>query len=451
MEDSLHDSLVALGGPVGPRSSSRPSPLSDDRTRREPPLCSSLATRTTTTKPHGKVLSLVSLCLNAVVASLERYHADSFSILSEEDFDEIIVLRHRRTQPKEGSGGLDGTGRVAPTLSERFISEVEDANPHLADSSTVDHLVWKDCVNFRFREGGLTRPRALMLPWPLLIEKIQGAADAMVSQPMESAPVQEALHILERLPMNVSLLQATGVGKTMKKAVKLGRVTVAPDVHRRMELLLDSWKSMAERNGVAMCHTTPSPASSGAASYQDDKDDLDIAEKCQTWRQLFHSLKLREETRRSKQGERMREIRRNLASDRPKVVKVRPLSAKHTRILARPEERRAPTSTATTASSAGSRLSQLRKESAAIASRQLRGATSQQPASQLKRPPQAQGGSFGAAVAFAAASKRTAAAKKSKTTHLKLAGGKQMNVPSKIVQGAGPRQLASKFKTPGRR
>jgi hypothetical protein len=152
--------------------------------------------------------SLVSLCLGVVVTSLEKYAPESFGVLSEEDFEEIIQQRHRRTSPKEGSGGLDGTGRVAPALSDKFLAEVELANPHLSESVVVDRLVWKDCVNFRFREGGLTRPPALVLPWPLLVDKVRECAKALQRQQAQGAldssdAAAAAAHALQVLEMKI--------------------------------------------------------------------------------------------------------------------------------------------------------------------------------------------------------------------------------------------------------
>lgn len=57
--------------------------------------------------------------------------------------------------------------------------------------------------------------------------------------------------------------------------------------------------------------------------------------------------------------------------------------------------------------------------------------------------------SFGDAVAFAAVSKKGMANKRKQLggTIQQLTGGKRMKVPTKVVQGAGPRQFASKWKT----
>lgn len=431
-----------------------------------------------------RVRSLSSLCLDVVVAHLERYAPESFSILSEEDFDQVIRLRHDRTSPLTGSGGLDGSGRVAPAVPDRFLSKVEALNPHLAESDAVDKLVWRDCVNFRFREGGLTRPPALLWPWPILVEKIRVCAE-ILSRTLESPEAEVALRTLELHPMNVPLLQATGAGKTVKKAIKFHKKrkeeegeragldpTAGSETCLRLERLLSAWVAMAEdQDGVSVGEKTSSTThvnSSGskdesankklADSLREARNDLRIVEGCRSWRQLFRALKLRDDSRRSDQGERMRKIRTNLARDRPRVVKVRPAppSARQDRILARPEDR-AKLASSSSSSHGVTKISKLWKETAVTAMRQQRTAPTSSSSSLLppgmpKRPPSwskmsvtshSSSASFGAAVAIASASKRpsskggkgnstqSAAERAAKTTALiKLPGGKEMRVPN---------------------
>jgi hypothetical protein len=403
--------------------------------------------------------SLVSLCLGVVVTSLEKYAPESFGVLSEEDFEEIIQQRHRRTSPKEGSGGLDGTGRVAPALSDKFLVEVELANPHLSESVVVDRLVWKDCVNFRFREGGLTRPPALALPWPLLVDKVRECAEALQRQQNQGAldssdaAAAHALQVLEMCPMNVPLLQATGVGKSIRKCIKSHR---NQDGHsddalfQRLEDLLNSWMDMAESDSVTVGKSSATAGAKPSASApKETKEDLRIAEGCPSWRKLFQALKERADSCRSVQGERMRKIRSNLARDRPKVVKVRPASAssasaKHARLIARLEEG-GKSVTQSPSSPHVSKMSKLWRETAVTAQRSQRPSVPAQ-ASSLKRAPASSTAnssshtsksSFGAAVAFAAASKksgkssgvRSANSLKAQSKLISLAGGKQMRVP----------------------
>jgi len=424
------------------------------------------------------------MCRSVVVANLERYPPKAFQVCGEEDFDSLVRQRHAATKPKTkgggsraaatvSGGGLDGTGRVAPAISDKFLAEVELRNPQLRESKVVDELVWKDCVEFRFRRGGVARPPALTLPWPLLVAQIADACGTLADSntDVDGPEADRAYEVLRKSPMNVSLLQSTGAGKVIKKALKLQKrkcdTPSAVAKYERLERLLESWKELAAQSGVQGA-AAPSPkkklktsppsadadaTSSKAAGDQEEVErDLRVAETCLSWRQLFAALKRREEMRRESQGKRMREIRKNLACDRPKVVKVRPTPAKHSRILAHPEERKRIFASSSSSSSAaaaggGGKMLQLRKETSAVAAFQ-RSNHSQAVSSSRKSS------SFGAAVAFAACSKTKRApagggGRMSKPSQVRrLAGGKQMKVPTRTVQGSGgaPRQFASKWK-----
>ena len=190
--------------------------------------------------------SLIFRCRSVIVANLERFPAESFNRCDETEWEEIIRLRHRKTAPKQGSGGLDGTGRAVPALSEKFLYEVEHCVPHLAESNVVDELVWRDCVQYQFRLGGLTRPRALEYPWPLLIKHILNAGTVLLDRtiPTESPEVREATKTLQTLPMNVALLKATSIGKKVKKAAKIR------NTDQGLKQLLKSWMNVAACSGV---------------------------------------------------------------------------------------------------------------------------------------------------------------------------------------------------------
>jgi len=443
-------------------------------------------------------VSLAALCRNVIVSNLERYPPDAFGVCSEDEFEKLIRIRHEKTQPKSGGaaggttttaivagagaggGGLDGTGRMAPAVSEKFLKEVEDCNPHLSESAVSDLLVWKDCVEYRFRRGGLARPRALVAPWPALVGQVSGAADALLRGGIDADGAQRHVDVLVRAPMSVALLKATGAGKTVKKALKAAssnREGVRrTDRYDTLDRLLTAWMELAAQSGVEMTTAkkppSPPPSKSLAAgsssspssvavtsppSFQEDAADLKVAENCKDWRSLFDALKQREELRRSKQGKRMRETRKKLASVRPKVVKVRPTPAKYSKILSRPDERKKASwgggggsqQQQQYSSQQGNKMAQLRHEAAVVATRQRT-----DPSKPTKRA-----AGFGAAVAFASSSKQRGATKSSpvqSTTQVNLSGKKIMKVPNKVVRGSSgvPRQLASKWKkvnTPGNR
>ena len=395
------------------------------------------------------LVSLQEVCRTVIVANLDRYPPESMGMLDDDEWNLLITLRHSKTKPKSGTGGLDGTGRLAPALSDKYLAAVEKCHPDekVRESTIADELLWKDCVNYSFRPGSLTRPRILTSPWPLLVERIQTAATTIstilpttLMQPSTTTTTQSEDHVvvvdnnnvddqgggedapppsssqdtmmmmtsssasethgaiqnleaslceLEQAPMNVNLLVATGAGKTLKKVFKKlqqsRRQQQQQDSYymqncaaaaERVDGLVTMWKELAQREGVQVehtsskgssssqqqqspaakkCKTAPSsnpsscsPSSLSSSMFdpqqqqdQQETDDMDwkLVETCHSWRQLFAALKQREEMRRSKQGQRMRQIRKSLNHERPKVVKVRRAASstnaaiKHDRIL----------------------------------------------------------------------------------------------------------------------
>jgi len=276
--------------------------------------------------------SLVNLCRAVIVANLERYPPSIFGCDLME-WEEIVRLRHRKTRPKKSSSaGLDGTGRMVPAISAKYMASVEEENEELADSSVTDELVWKDCTEYRFRRGGLTRPAVFDLPWSVLVVRIQDACAKL--QPIadkEEYAEKEALsaaQYLQGVPMNVLLLQETGAGKTLRKACKMlkSKESTCP-LHTCLSDTMSRWKTLASDSG-------------GESKANPQEAALLELQHCHSWRQLFVMLKDKEDTRRTSQGKKMRERRSNLASGRPKVVKVRPTKAKHQRILDRPSEQK---------------------------------------------------------------------------------------------------------------
>ena len=383
---------------------------------------------------HSPRDTLEERCRSVVAAHLERYPPISLGILSQLEWDSVVRERNEKTTPSTGTGGLDGTGRLLPAISDRFLTEVEATHPHFADSSVTDELVWKDCVEYRFHSGGLTRPLALHYPWPILVNKVKRSGDALVGllKPDKSSESDQTLlarhvRMLSESPMNVSLLQATGVGKSVKKFLKTCTkekpTLLDVDAVAKLQETLQRWKDMAAHRGVQL------NSSDGEAM---EEDDLVLAESCQSWRELFVVLKEREEKRRADQGKRMRAIRNNLATGRPKVIKVRPAKSRHDNILERVEKKKGAasfgSSTTTPAFSSGNaKMKALKKESRIATTLQK---SSARPNANMKN-------SFGAAVAFATNAKPTGHSKRGGAGELvAIGGGKRMKIPAKAVRGA---------------
>ena len=409
---------------------------------------------------HSFQHTLQDRCRTVIAANLERYPPNALGILSEDAWNAVVRERNEKTKPSSGTGGLDGTGRLLPAVSDRFLAEVEEKNPRFADSSVVDRLAWKDCVEYRFRSGGMTRPAALQYPWPVLVNKLKRSGETLIELLNEDKPSNRNQELLERQvqalsesPMNVSLLQASGVGKAVKKFIKAcakekpcsvdvhterpirgsqpGKVKFALSPLAQLEETLQKWKHIAANSGVQM--TSNDRQDDDEDSSFDDQEDLRRAESCQSWRELFLVLKQREEKRRANQGARMREIRKNLATDRPKVIKVRPAKSRHNDILERAEKKKGATekgyslsafSTAPAAASGNAKMKALKRES--------RIATTLQK-SAARPSPTKKKHSFGSAVAFAT-NPHSKSPSKRKGHDVPLAGGKRMKIPAKATK-----------------
>ena len=410
--------------------------------------------------PKLGVPPLSKLCLNVVVKDLERYPAIALGILDEYQWESILKLRHRKTKPLKGKGGIDGRGRLHPAVTDKFMQEVEEANPHLSESKVADEYIWKDIVEYKFKKGGLSRPKGLLYPWPVLVQQLEDAGKALadclkVTEDAESDDREKiersALHAIKcfsECPMDLNLLKTSGMGKKVKKFLnKSTRLdfldepyiySSGKDIRKTprttLAATLQSWKEMAADSGVKMKDDprslSPQRKAAPTASI------LTAAKNCDSWRSLYQTLKVHDEDRRSRQGEKMRERRRKLDTVRPKIVKVRPASAKQDRILGKssigsgfnPHDKIVP--------SGSSKIRQLRMEAKILSSR--RG-----PAP-VARKQQVSG--FGAAVAFATTKKKVQGRRKTApiTKSVTLAGGKRIAVPD--AKNSGNANLQKRLK-----
>jgi len=420
------------------------------------------------------------------VANLERYPAEVFAMICESDWEELLRIKHQKSEPQKGTGGLDGTGRRTPALSEKFMRDVESMQSHLAESTVADTLIWKDCVEFRFKRGGLTRPSAMLLPWPLLVKQVADQADVLslwrkkedeadakgeeleVSE-QEAKCITDATLALQVSPMNLSLLKDSGVGKILKKLIKVSNNRQYKSVFKRIKMpavmslgassqpgegkeisvlkqldrLLQSWMDLAASKGVEGMSNSGKKKAKGQAAeqFQKDDDDLKHAEDCKTWRQLFNNLKDRAEQRRLNLGLKMRENRKIENKMRPKIVKVRPADPRKEAMLDRKAAAASSSGAwarggSTVASHGGSKILQLRKEASVQGAREKSGLPS------FKK----QSG-FGAAVAFATTTTVSSKQKlqqqmmnrkrKATAAVVALGGGKRMKVPQRAMRMQG--------------
>jgi hypothetical protein len=307
--------------------------------------------------------------------------------------------------------------------------------------------VWKDIVEYKFRKLGLSRPKHLLYPYPVLIQHLQESGRALNATLLQvegnTSQAIQAIRFIEETPMDLLLLKDSGIGKTVKKFLhKSSRLdfldepyvfSTGKDIRKTprttLQSTLQEWMNLAATQGVKMKNESSAergPASSSSSSTNSNKSnsvDLSSTRKCTTWRELYQTLQVQDEERKCRQGEKMRERRQRLDSVRPKIVKVRHASAKQDRLLGRasfgsgyhPSQQQ-------TQPVGNSKIRQLKMEATITSTR--------------RRPPppveaSRGGGGFGAAVAFAAIGSKAATKRKAppSTKSVELAGGKRIKVP----------------------
>jgi hypothetical protein len=369
-------------------------------------------------------ISLVSLCRDAIVANLERYNVEAFQILDESEWENIVRRKHEISRPLRGKGGLDGTGRMNPAVNNKFLFTIEETLPHLATSKVVDNLVWKDNVNHKFRAGGLSRPKGLMFPYPVLEARIKAAGDTLADIRKKHDINEEekrlgfrAIKAICDSPMDVGLLESSGIGKTVQKFVntysKNQNLAFDNKTIANLSAALECWKIMARTSGVLMKDKHAAAETLDSSSRHGRAEDLEKARQCKSWRELFFMLRQNDETRRENQGARMRERRLKLNSERPKIVKVRhKISTRHETIVKNKETRLGKSPAIPIHKH--SKIQQLRAEAKVTSARR-------------SAPMQKVQNGFGAAVAFATGSQKK---RKTGSIVLDLAGGKRMKIPN---------------------
>ena len=363
----------------------------------------------TSTSQPPVVPKLSDLCLETIASSMEKYPPHCFSYLAESEWDEIIRKKHRNTAPgqikaKAGgascrisapvvlSGGLDGRGRTIPAVADKILTEIEKENPHLSRSAISDELVWRDCVEYKFRSGGMSRPRVFRYPWPMLVEKLKSSGDALLHVLMpppcgldeegcsetsireqREDKMMRSIQFLGNSIMSIELLAQSSVGKTVKRFIKECKKFVAtdggksiprwmpdilsprPNLHllspvQYLDKLLSGWKDVASSSGVQITSTACNKDSGGRdraifipdhfsgrntkrTTEAEHRKDVAVAMTCRQWRHIFQALSNRETAKISRHGEKMRKLREDLNTGRPKIGHVGTKSAKATLVI----------------------------------------------------------------------------------------------------------------------
>ena len=182
------------------------------------------------------------------------------------------------------------------------------------------------------------------------------------------------LQSLKNVPMDVTLLTDTNIGKSASKAAKVmkklwKKVKDIPNSEREpnfgypffwrsmseqngnkvklytmtqlqfLQQIIEDWKNMASENGVESsdppkkkqkCYNNQNYATTAIAtcgrdnklSMKQHQIDMKLLNESPDWRSLYQSLRKREEMLKKSHGDRVRTIRDNLKKDRPTVGKV---------------------------------------------------------------------------------------------------------------------------------
>ena len=353
---------VDLGSFLGSNSTSSTIKSSVSPPRSESNACNTGA-------KEVKIPTLHQLCIRLISSKVERFPPEVFAAISESDWDEIVKHRHDSTKPKiskhmknnksaqQQSGGIDGFGRMCPAISDKVVAEIEESVPHLAESKVADILIWKDCVEYKFKPLGPTRPKALLYPWTTLVEKLKRVSNSLAAlverednSEQNKKSIQEAITVLMDAPMSVDLLNETKVGKIISKCIKrlskreyqeasiwsepivliLQSKTselLVPEMH--LKNILQAWKDLASNSGVKIIKS-PSVSTSArdcsgrnkqTSKVQHDMD-MSVLKMCRSWRDLFQALSERKEHMLESHGAKMREKRQNMETTKHRVKKV---------------------------------------------------------------------------------------------------------------------------------
>lgn len=338
-----------------------------------------------------EIESLASKCRNIIASNIERYPAETIGSLPYTEWEAIVKVKYEMTAPKNQNGAkvkkvkgscLLSDGRKFPVFTDKFIREVEEKNEHLRSSTVTDELVWRDCVDFKFKNvGSLTRPSVFRLPWNIQVERLQqivedirtlrlipetssnvvtdesstssSSSASNNNDDTNAAQMKKIAGIVEELqttPMIVPLLSASGIGRALKKLIKKLRAfdeamktntdnTTTTNKSNcyltwsiQLENIIQQWKDIASESGVVMSPnklpSSPSSVSSSPktlsarnkhTSPEQHAEDVKNIQECTQWRHLFDKLVAREKKMISSRGAKMREFRKHLEVARPKI------------------------------------------------------------------------------------------------------------------------------------
>jgi len=265
-----------------------------------------------TVEKDMNVQSLVLMCTKVAASNIGRYPSGYLRVINVDQWESIVNFRYRTTIPKQilnRSGDLNN-GRTTPAICAKVLTQLENDNPHISKSDVTDLLVWKDCVNCKFKKNGPQRPMILYYPFPVHVEKLKTVGNELESirqPPLEDTVILSSLipnstrrtHRMEKCLKSLSetlcleLLSKSGIGKVVKKFIKACHKICPPGVDhkkcnipdyfpdmwssrplnvqpisrnyskdtakgnappllKQLEKLLEEWKEIASKNGVVI-------------------------------------------------------------------------------------------------------------------------------------------------------------------------------------------------------
>jgi hypothetical protein len=232
----------------------------------------------------GPPPTLLRQTTQVVSSNIEKYHPFAFSIFSECQWESIVECRCETFDKIESSLPRNHNKLLMPPLSQKILAAIEEhpANAHLCSSRKVDSLLWRKIVEYSYPQGSITRPKVLEDPYDVLVDRLSqwgdklvdlfdlekkkddingGAADHRRSWDCEicdsftskrnskkeccdfvhddtakassesdqlrdqslyrTALLLSFIHSIKCSPMDVKLLSASGIGKSVSKVVKI--------------------------------------------------------------------------------------------------------------------------------------------------------------------------------------------------------------------------------------
>jgi len=147
--------------------------------------------------------TLLQLTIQTIASKIEKYPPHAMAMLSEHQWESVVTARvamrgkHQSAQASAAAASANnGSGtpqphqkqpqckmHLLPAVSIKYLQAIEDhpLNAHLAKSKKIDESLWKDIVNYKYRIGGMTRPKCLELPLRVLEGQLEKLGEELTA------------------------------------------------------------------------------------------------------------------------------------------------------------------------------------------------------------------------------------------------------------------------------